>query len=531
MAQATLRDLRTNRDFVIAPLGCVFGRNGGNADVQLPDDSIAHRHAQVSFKDGMWLLETLNTPSSARPPRPLFLEEGATFLVGRHEFEVLQLDIEDGPMSSSERTVIAPTSGPPPTAPEVVNSAARALNPPPPPVSALLHAPTLTEVEANASRAPSAGMGELLSAIPKAVLHYVSDVPQLVFKPFSTVRETIDTLPVAPLGRFERIGYALPALVFASLFGSICAGIAALISGSGFQASLFFPMVPALVAIAAAAVMGFFFDPVCKWFIALLKGESNARSRTNYFVQLMSLSILLAVPGSLGAVLGALPLPFVGLVGQVLAIAATVLSLWVIVQWFISFEVVKWFQTVLMILGGLLILGAAWQLGASALTSVKKAEDGTVVATVPEEDSAVLDVPVEAKAEALPQAGPTQDSGMVAIAMAQPEAKPIETLAAAPSAPENTKVIAITPYTNFVRRRDAIEKHFEADPTRLQKSGELQRLYGEYLAVEFELNKKWAKETAKRPERAKLHTRLREAELFGKADKTIDSLAMKLDLR
>ena len=66
MAQVTLRDLTTNEDIVVPPEGYIFGRVGGDADIQLEDNSISRRQARVSLKGGMWLLETLAVPQGAR---------------------------------------------------------------------------------------------------------------------------------------------------------------------------------------------------------------------------------------------------------------------------------------------------------------------------------------------------------------------------------------------------------------------------------------------------------------------------------
>ena len=76
-----------------------------------------------------------------------------------------------------------------------------------------------------------------------------------------------------------------------------------------------------------------------------------------------------------------------------------------------------------------------------------------------------------------------------------------------------------------------MEKQLENDPTVLQKSADVQRLYGEYIEAAYDLDKKWGKETSKKPERARLNARLRDAELYGKSGKTIDQLAGKLGIK
>ena len=74
MGQVTLRDLSTNEDIVVPPEGYIFGRVGGDADIQIEDNSISRRQARVSLKGGMWLLETLAVPAGAKAPRPVQLQ-------------------------------------------------------------------------------------------------------------------------------------------------------------------------------------------------------------------------------------------------------------------------------------------------------------------------------------------------------------------------------------------------------------------------------------------------------------------------
>ncbi len=94
--------------------------------------------------------------------------------------------------------------------------------------------------------------------------------------------------------------------------GAIATGLAALIGpGHHFLLMSFLPIPAIIGGFIGAIVTGFVFHPVMTWIITKLKGESDARSRTNYFLQTMTLSILLAVPNAIGLILGALPIPFI----------------------------------------------------------------------------------------------------------------------------------------------------------------------------------------------------------------------------
>lgn len=629
MTQATLRDLTTNEDIVVPREGFVFGRTGGDADVQLKDNSISRRQAKVIFRAGIWVLETLAVAPGARPPRALTLQEGATFTVGQNRFAVIHLESDEGITDSSSRTVIAPVATVVPTDRRAAPPLATAPSPtvqaaasPPPPAS-----PPTAPAPQPAKRPPAAaksaakpavsaekpadeqkGVGAMFVAVPKGIAYYLVNVPKMLVNPFGTVRNAIESQPADAMGRNELIGYALPSLLATFLLGSIAGGIATLIAGGGFQLMAFIPIAPAIFSVIGAVITGFIFHPVFEWLIRFLKGESDAKSRSNFFLQFMTLGILLAVPSALGTILSALPVPFIGLVGQVLGVLATLVSLYVTLQWFISFKVVKWFKTVILALGAVLVVLAAIGLVQGVIASVKSLGGGASASagsvdsadekppTDPEElaawaekkqkeaaakfeaeaakqnaenEAAEVAGEVEAKAA---KSKPLDAKAKVAEARAAAEAKVAEAKAAAeaklaevkeaaqakaaeksteakaePRAAEKEakaapEVKSAEPeeastkdeagaYAAFARRRDAIEKRFETDPTVLQRNADMQRLYGEYLAQESEVDKKWSKETAKKPERERLNARLRDAELFAKTGKIVDSIAAKLNIR
>ncbi len=567
MAQVTLRDLASNEDIVVPQEGYIFGRVGGDADIQIEDNSISRRQARVSFKGGRWLLETLAAPQGSRAPRPVALQEGAVFAIGESEFEVVAVDEEEGEVDPQARTFAPTKSKPAPSGRPEKTAAA------PPPK----RPPTAQVPKGGDDEAPPAGVGAMFVAVPRGLAYYLINVPKLLVNPLGTVRTTIETLPSEPMGRIELIGYALPALLASALLGSIAGGIATLIRGGGFDFLAFVPIVPAIVSVVGAVITGFVFHPVLDWIITKLKGSSDARSRTNYFLQTMTLSVLLAVPSALGAILGALPVPFINLLGPLLGVAASLVSLYVTFQWFVFFDVVKWFRMVVLGLGGLLVLagvvgfvqGLVHTVSGGGAPAVAQAPDD---APVPEGvDAPNTDGPeaiaaaLQAKADALDKAqqriddaqkadakgteptkkDPPKDKVVEKPAEPPPEKKPeppVEVVAVVapppkddPPPPTPTKdppsAGGSSGYAAFARKRDAVEKLFESDPTVLAKSGELQRLYADYLEAAFELDRKYGKETAKRPERRKLNAHLRDAALYGKAGKTVDQLAAKLGIR
>ncbi len=598
MAQVTIRDLATNEDIVVPPEGYIFGRVGGDADIQFEDNSISRRQARVSLKGGMWLFETLAVPQGARAPRPVQLQEGSTFLIGAAEFEVVQVEAEEE--DRPEAATIAPGRGgnvrpapaPAKKAPAPSNAKTAAASSPPPkkaPAAAAKSAGAGAGAEEEEEGAPT-DIKALFAGVPKGVAYYMVNVPKLLVNPIGTVKSTIEELPNEPLGRTGLIGYSLPALLAAGLLSSWAGFLAALIGpGHSFQLMLLIPIVPAISAVIGAVVTGFVFHPVMKWIINFLKGESDARSRSNYFLQFQTVNIVLAVPSALGLVLASLPIPFIGLLGPLLSVVATLAALYVHYQWFSFFKVIDWFRKVLLVLGALAVLGAVYGFvmgvigtirsfgsGGGGSAEVAEIAEGAEVdlgemPTDPDELKAWTEkrqAALMAKAQAeqkkalaaakAAQEGADEATEKVEAAVKEDSKAPPPEKAEKPEKTEKAekttepKVVAeptrdapppakVEPtaspasassaYSTFARRRDAIEKTFEADPVLLQKSAELQSLYADYLDDAYELDKKYGKETAKKPERARLNQRLKDAELFQKTGKTVDSLAGKLGIK
>jgi hypothetical protein len=549
MAQVTLRDLASNEDIVVPPEGYIFGRVGGDADIQIEDNSISRRQARVSFKNGRWLMETLAVPQGTRAPKPVQLEEGLTFTIGESEFEVVALDDSDGEVDPLART-FAPTKSKPGPSSEKTQAGAPAAKRPP------------TQQLPKDEPAASPGVGALFVALPRGFAYYVVNVPRLLFTPLGTVRGAIEMLPAEPLGRIELIGYALPALLATALIGSISGGIATLIRGGGFDFFDFVPVGPAVVSVIGAVITGFIFHPVLEWIVQKLHGTSDERSRTNYFLQMMTVAVLMAVPNALGTILTALPVPFLNLLGPLLVVAASVVTVFVVFEWFSFFGVVKWFRMALLALGALAVLGGVVSLVQGVIRTVSGGTPSTVtdVAVPPEaaepsaEHQAVL-ADLKERGAAIDKAQQRIDEAERAVQKQgeptevapkpervektpPPEVKDEPVAAAPPTLVKEEPAAAREPqaqgssaYAAFARKRDAVEKLFESDPTVLAKSSELQKLYAKYLDIAWDIERRYAKDSAKHPELRKLNNHLRDAELFRKGGATMDQLAAKLGIR
>jgi len=382
------------------------------------------------------------------------------------------------------------------------------------------------------------------------------------------VRKAIEELPTEPLGPTALIGYALPAMLATALLGSIAAGLALLIGGHGFSLMAFIPIVPAISAVIGAVITGFIFHPVVGWLVKILKGESDERSRSNYFLQMMTVSIVTAVPSALGLILGALPIPFINLLGPLLTTLTTLVTLFLVYQWWINgFKVVNWFRYVLLVLGALAVIGSAISLvtgvvatirgfgsGGSASIghvsgdadeAIKEAErlqkeamanadsatkDALTQAEKATKDAAARAKAAGAKAGAKEAAEAARAEEAAASAKPPPAEEPSEGASAKTPPPPREDTAPTGAYGVFARRLEAVEKKLEADPTLLRNS-EIQRLYGDYLEVAYKNDHAYQKELGRHPEREKLYRLQKNDQVFTESSSTIDKLANKLGVR
>jgi hypothetical protein len=594
MAQLTLRDIASNEEIIVPPEGFVFGRAGGDADIQLDDATISKRQARVSSFQGRWVLEVMVVPPGQRLPKPQPLQEGQTFYIGESEFEVVAVEGDEEPPPRSSKPAApaaagkAPRAAPPPQQKTIPQQAA----PKRPTARPAPREEPRDEDAAPAGAAPAAGgaagIKALFVGVPKGIAYYLVNVPKMLVNPLGTVRNTIAEQPTEPLGQTGLIGYALPSLLVSGLLGSIAGGIAILIRGGGFSVLSFIPIVPAISAVIVAVVLGFIYHPVLKWLINFLKGESDERSRSNYFLQMQTLSIVLAVPNALGAILGALPIPFINLLGPLLMTLASLVSIYVVYQWFVYFKVVQWFRYLILGLGAVSVIFAALGLVTGVIATVRGLGSGggsAVVATGTPADveeavkaaQAAQQAALEAaekggadaekavrEAQALAEKA-TRDATARARASAKGAQEAADKAAAAARPPPEEEKAAVRPavaekdppppveehsraapppaadevrgpaaagaYAAFSRKREALEHQLAADPTVLAQDAELQRVYGSYLEAVYKAEKKYTRDVGKEPEKARLYEHLKNADIYRQTGPLVDKLAGRLGIR
>ena len=568
MSQLTLRDIASNEEIIVPPEGFVFGRAGGDADIQLDDNTISRRQARVSSRQGAWLLEVMVVPPGQRIPRPQPLQQGQTFFIGESEFEVVAVEGSEAaalPKTVPSRKAAPPAAVPAKAAPRkdtpsnktiLAQPAQKWPTPVKPPAPAdEEESETRNEGSADADAGDGEGGGAqglkaLFVGVPKGAAYYLVNVPKLLVNPLGTVRTAIEELPEEPLGPTGLIGYALPAMLATLLLGSIASGLAQLIRGEGFSLLAFFPIIPAVIAVVVSVVSGFVLHPVLGWILKVLKGESDDRNRTNFFLQVETVLIIVAVPAALGTILGSLPIPFIGLLDPLLGALTSLVTLYVLYQWLINcFKVVDWFRYVLLLCGAGAVIFSAYGLVKGVITTLHGPGSGGTVATGHvrgDAEEAIKDaeqpqneapsnassatMEATAKAEkAAPARAKTEDASAAKDSAKSPPAdEPSEPVPAkGPPAAPRDDVGPTSAYGAFARRLEAVEKKLEADPTLLRNT-ELQRLYGDFLEVAYKLDRSYQKEVGRHPEREKLYRLQKNDQLFTDTSSTVDKLATKL---
>lgn len=379
-----IKNLKSGETHEIPPEGALLGREGAKADIPIRDPGVSKKHARIFEKGGVWYLQDVGSSNGTfmqgkRLTGPTVLTEGAVFGMSRHKFKVTR--IGNGAHAADEEPLYGDDLAPPPVAPAMEpRTPSRTPAPTRPPLpqddypplspsgpdeasygdlaptappSAATHPPMAAQGSAAVDEIEQKSIGAFFVALPKAIAYYLAAVPLFAVTPFGTVRKSIDEQPHPAMGPWELIAYALPAMVFGAVFSSWCGLIGSLIGGGGFQVGLLLPIVPVIVAVVGSAVSGFLLHPVLGWLVRVLKGSSDARSRTNYFLLSMTAYALLMVPSGLGALLSIANVPFLSILAPLLMLVASLLLLLVAYKWIVFFNVMKPVQIAVLVLGAL----------------------------------------------------------------------------------------------------------------------------------------------------------------------------------
>ncbi|MBI3178555.1 MAG: hypothetical protein HYZ27_02780 [Deltaproteobacteria bacterium] len=367
-----------------------------------------------------------------------------------------------------------------------------------------------------------------MAGLAAALTYYRQTMPALLMRPSVTVREAVGRDDVGVLGPPELVGFALPPFVV-NAFGAFVGTVAAAVLHRTLAVSMIVSLLISLgVAVVICLIIGIIYHPVLGWFVRLLRGESTPASRSHLFGMAEAAVLLggvLALPANVIAVL---PFPFVGAVSVVLGVYTGVLALWVAYAWYRHFQVVRWFQVLLLILAVLSVASGAWnlvQVGRAGVATLRVGAGG-VAGAAP--DAAQGAAPMQPPAARPPL--PLVAQPPAAAAPLPPTGSPPPAAPAPPEVPTTTP--AASPYEEFVHRRNAIEAAIDRDPTLLNRKGVLP-LYKEMQRQVFRIQDKHRVKLGKRPSPEKLAEkkiadRLSDAEIYEQTRDVVDKLYDKI---
>ncbi|MBK7858861.1 MAG: FHA domain-containing protein [Archangiaceae bacterium] len=404
-----LKDLATQKTMIVPEEGLTFGREGGDANIQLRDTGVSKRHARVFGENGAWFLEDLGSSNGTwlqkeRIKDATELLPGDVIQMSQVKYEVVQVTgaddaveatsqqdanepedsggaMDDEPVEEHEATpkpMPAAAKGKPLGAAKESPSAVKAkaipapaapskkMSKPPPPVEseasqakkkseAMSMAAAEAPADAGSGEPAKISVGYFLLTVPKAFAYYLAAMPILLVNPVGTIRKAVSEQKHEAKGRYELIAYALPAYLISAAFTFLGMLIVGIVTGT-LSVGNIIPVGALIGALIGAGVTGFVWHPVLNWVVNFLKGQSDERSRTNLFMLYMTAFALLALPNFIALVLSLVHLPLIGLVPLVLRLAASLVMLFIFFSWFTAAGVVKWFRIVLMVLGGLACL-------------------------------------------------------------------------------------------------------------------------------------------------------------------------------
>lgn len=562
-----LRDLQTDGSLFIEEEGTVLGREGGDAQIKLKDMGVSKRHARIYGRQGEWFVEDLNSSNGTyvdeqRVRGPVQLGPGAVLTLSQQQFEVVQVLggdqltrradmsnpgawIEESVPVPSERPSEGTRSARPSgeyrleksgggsskrRAPPVPSEDAPTPPPEPPTAGAeprpwQTSEPTMGLPQA-AALVEKKGVGDFLAAVPKAILYYLRELPRLAVNPIRYVDGVVAEQPMEAMDPVELIAYALPANLFTAAVGFSCLLIAQVVTGT---LSLWgvLPLVPLAIAVGASVASGFLLHPVLGWLVKVLKGSSDTRSRTNFFLMMNSAVMLLAVPGGLATLLALVRLPFLNLLPTLLSLAASLILSWIAYRWFTRFQVIQWFRYLILLGGALACVSGAWALVHTTVANLRALGARGEAASAGEPGKAT-EVAKEGEVAQAERASPAAETSGAAVetekaseGAKQPVEKPVE-------APEGTGVTAGQGgYPAYFAQRQAIEAALAQDPTLLEDKQVL-ALYRKLAKETFELEQEYSRRSQKEPSALRVNERLKEAALYRRSAKTVAELHARM---
>jgi len=428
MIKLELRNTKTQKALFVDTRGAVFGREGGDADLQLPDQGVSKKHARIYSRKGEWFLEDLNSANGTyvdgqRISQPIPLEPGATFTLSRQQFEVVQVVEEEAEVTQAPRQDMLPQEEDDggeeeePAAEEDEPLDDEEQEAPPP-----ARRPGASQAQGRGRGAPARAaartgggggkdFGSLVKEVPGALAHYLAAIPLMLVNPIGFVNKSIAQQKFGPKGPMELIAWAFPPYAAYALLVFLGALLAQLAAGT-VSVGAILPIGPIITMVVGSLLAGFLWHPVLGWIISKLGGESDEASRTHMFVTAMTTVALLGVPTLVGGVLAFIPVALLGLLPILLQAAVSLISLYTYYAWFRHLGVMRWFQYGLLVLAGLSVLGIVGSSLALISATLAGGSSGAAVASATSGSEGEEEIPAEWRA-ALASAEASGNSDLV----------------------------------------------------------------------------------------------------------------------
>lgn len=391
-----IRNLQSSASYTIDPEGAVLGREGSKANIILRDQAVSKKHAKIYEKNGKWYLEDLASSNGTflenrRITEPVILNPGAVFALSENQFEVVQimngkaaLDLDTDAQDPPDRQALddLPPLGMTPG--DSVDGEGKRSRP-------MRSSPSSRNASPAQAGADPADLGDddekqgvayFMKAVPKAIAYYLVAVPLMLVNPVGSIRKSVENQRFPALGAFPLIAYGIPPLVFSGALGWIVGVLASLVHGHlvlNLGGLIFGPIGGVIGAIIGA----FLLHPLGKFFInKLFKGDSDEKSRTNYYLTFLTAIPLISAGQNLGVLLASIPVPFIGVLAPVVMTAAILIMIFIMFTWMKYFNVVAWVPKVLLVLGVLagLGIGVLGVLGAISSSASSLGGGGTPIA-------------------------------------------------------------------------------------------------------------------------------------------------------
>jgi pSer/pThr/pTyr-binding forkhead associated (FHA) protein len=387
-----IRNLQSSATYTIDPEGAILGREGSKADIILRDQAVSKKHAKIYEKNGRWYLEDLASSNGTfldnrRITEPVILSPGSVFALSENQFEVVQimngkasaLDMDTGSQDAERHPLDdLPPLGMTPGDNSVDGDGKRGTRSMGSGRSSRLASPAQMGADPadDMPDAAQGGIGYFFVAIPKAIAYYLAAIPLIVLNPIGTIRKSIENQRFPAMGAFPLIAYAIPAYVVMMGLPVIAGMIGTLLAGA-FTFPLITFLINVAIGIGVAAASGFLLHPLGNFFInKLLKGDSNEKSRTNYFISILPVMALAQLPAAVLLIVAGLRIPFILVVPAFLTFVLTMILMFGIYSWMKHFAIVKWAQTVLLVLLILAGLGTGWGVVGAALAGISMLGSG-----------------------------------------------------------------------------------------------------------------------------------------------------------